>query len=1086
MSAPASDPPHPALSTAGSKVRLVVAGDWEQVVATAVQVLSGPTDDPFSLPLLVVPSRAHALALAQQVALREGVAAGLSGRSPERVRTDLEHRLLGLDAQGDPWRVDALALRIADIIERDPGPWLEAVRSHLGRLTASGVPSPGWDLARQTAASLLRTAAGWPELPTGWAIGGEALADGSLLDPAHRWWAPLWRRLVHQETSHPDPLRRHRMLLDALGSTTLPWRECLWLTSASTTPVDRELAAALADATATTVIHLDHTGLGDAVRRPWAAFDRVRPAGAKAWSRALAVRPEHPSVTAAGAPGPDLLSRLRDGIAGRPGGRPGVPAASPDGTVVIHDCHGPDRQAEVIRDVLCDALADMDDLEPRDLLVVCPRGSSLPRLLGGLTASPDPGSRDTQHPGRRIRVAAPAAERPNPVATAVLTVLRLGSSRATATDLIDLCALPVVSRRFRFSADDLATIARLVEDSGIRWGVDAGSRDAAGLPKVRQSTWMAGIERMLLGAAMATTPPGWLATVTPVEGISSADVDLVGRLAELVSRVRRALLDCAGPATLDQWSRRVARIVEEVADSSDQPWAGPAVVGSLSELARACPEAVMDPVRIADVLAGRTVDRRRPAWFSGAVQICTPGDLDGIGHAVVVLADPDSTDPPTEEIPGLRRADDPERDSAALGRQLLVDALASARRRLVVVRQALDPVTNAAVLPGPFSTTLDAALHAAGACAPAVTVTHGLQPFSRAESPETRPTAGSAWRSFDPAVAIDPSAPPSGTHRTAGLLPAAGDLPTGLYSPADLATVLSHPVRALLRTRLGTDTRTWRREPQEELPLELSALDGYGVRARLLADLESGASSADALTAERLRGSTPPGELGLAPLRAQADRAAAILADARRARGDAVPGFVGVNLELVRGALPPLVFPSGALTDPDRPLRLEGRVRVWDRAVVRTSASRASARDLLALWIDLLAVSASVPGPWRAVLASNSPARVMTAPGSERSTELLAGLARLAWWSGQQLVPLPLRTAAVVAGLVRGPSSEWATGRSGVGVQWARDHDSDWAAFLDNTEQSLRSACEAVGTSIEELSGWLFGPLMAASAGGPR
>ncbi|MDN6556242.1 MAG: exodeoxyribonuclease V subunit gamma, partial [Acidipropionibacterium acidipropionici] len=108
------------------------------------------------------------------------------------------------------------------------------------------------------------------------------------------------------------------------------------------------------------------------------------------------------------------------------------------------------------------------------------------------------------------------------------------------------------------------------------------------------------------------------------------------------------------------------------------------------------------------------------------------------------------------------------------------------------------------------------------------------------------------------------------------------------------------------------------------------------------------------------------------------------------------------------------------------------------------------------------------------------------APGTERSTELLAGLARLAWWSGQQLVPLPLRTAAVVAGLVRGPSSDWATGRSGVGVQWARDHDSDWAAFLDDTEEGWRAACTGVGTSAEELSGWLLGPLMAASTGGPR
>ncbi|AXE38642.1 exodeoxyribonuclease V subunit gamma [Acidipropionibacterium virtanenii] len=1073
----------------GAGARLVVASDWEQVVSTAVEVLSGPTEDPFSLPLLVVPSRAHSLALSQQVALRHGVAVGMAGCTPSQLRHDLEGRLLGLPEHGDPWRADSLALRIAGVIESGPEPWLDAVHAHLTRLGESGVASPGWDLARQTATSLLRIAGRWPDMLAGWSRGRDTLPDGTALDPGHLWWAPLWRHLAQQDVGRTDPLERHRMLLDAVSTCAPPWRSCLWLAAASTSPTDRELAAALSARITTTVIHLDHSAASEEgpTARPWAAFDRVRPAGAAGWTRVLATRPCR-AVDAEGrrASRDTLLDRLRDGVAGRPGRDCAPDGPAPDRTVVVHDCHGPDRQAEVIRDVLCDALADMTDLEPRDLLVICAPGSGLPGLLTGLTAAGDPGAGASQHPGRRIRVAATAPERPNPAAEAVLTVLRLGRARATSADLIDLCALPAVSRRFRFSSEDLMTIARLVEDSGIRWGVDAGSRASAGLPRVRQSTWLAGIERMLLGAAMASTPPGWLATVTPMEGIGSADIDLVGRLAELVSRIRRALLDTAEPTSLDQWSGRVSRIVEEITDSPDEPWAGPATVGCLSELATACPGAVVGRERIADILESRATSRTRPAWFSGAVQVCAPADLDGIGHAVVVLADPDTAPLPTGEFPGLNLADDPEQDPAALGRQLLLDALASARRRLVVVRQTLDPVTNAVMLPGPFSTTLDSALCDAGVCPADVTVRHGLQPFSPAEHPAGAAPAGPSWRSFDPVMMPDPvaSVPEQVSRRT--LLPPPHDLSTGIYSPADLAAILGHPARALLRTRLGTDTRSWRQEATGELPLELNALDGYGVRARLLADLESGASQAEALTAERLRGSTPPGELGLSPLRSQAERAAAVLSEAQRARGRSTPDLVRVDLELRGGAVAPLSFPDGALADPDRPLRLEDLVQVWDRAVVRTTASRASARDLLALWIELLAVSACATGPWHGVLASNSPARVLTAPGAERATELLAGLARLAWWSGQQLVPLPLRTAAVVAGLVRGPSSDWATGRSGVGVQWGRDHDADWAVFLDDSEQSWRDACIGLGTSAEDLSCWLLEPLMAASSGGSR
>jgi exodeoxyribonuclease V gamma subunit len=304
---------------------------------------------------------------------------------------------------------------------------------------------------------------------------------------------------------------------------------------------------------------------------------------------------------------------------------------------------------------------------------------------------------------------------------------------------------------------------------------------------------------------------------------------------------------------------------------------------------------------------------------------------------------------------------------------------------------------------------------------------------------------------------------------------------TGVWSPAGLTAILVHPARALLRARLGTGTRSWHEDPVDELPLELGPLDSYGVRARLLNDLEQGASPEDARTAERLRGSTPPGRIGLTALNAELDRAATILATSRRARQAGPERLIEVAHEAVGGDLPPLIWPEGSLAEPDRRLRIAGRVRVWGDAVVRSSPSRASARDLLALWIDLLAVAAGRPGQWRGVLACNSAPWTLVAPGPQLAADLLSGLARAAWWSTQQLVPLPLRTAAVLAGLVNGPRADWRTGRSGVGVQWERECDDDWAVFLDDDEDSLRAACQALGTSAEDLARWFFEPLGAAA-----
>lgn len=1078
------------------QTELILVGSWGQVVGAVIDALHGPGDphqqgDPFTLPLLVVPSRAHARAIAEQLALRDGVAVGLSGVLPGQLRGELETSLLGLDTAADPWRTEPLAVRIGSILQEADEPWADPVREHLDAMTARGATSPRWDTAWRTAVSLNRLAVGRPELLGAWTRGSDVGAGGQPLDAARAWWAPLWRRLLDQNLDFPDPPRRHTLLMAALADppVQLRWSRCAWLAGASTTTADRELAAALGRRLPTRVVHLDHTDRNRTALRPaWSPFNRVRPASRHAWEGTEGLsRADPPAAT--GRPRQEvtglLASLLHPGNSDDP--RTPAPALSADGAIAIHDCHGPDRQVEVVRDVLCQAIAELPGLEPRDIVIVCPDRQVQEALLAALVAPAESGVGQA-HPARGLRVQAPGFTTANPVAEAVVAVLGLGVSRAGGSQLVELCAMPAVARRFSFSSEDLADIARLVADSGVRWGMDSAARARAGLPRVRQSTWLAGVERMLLGAAMSASPPGWLATVTPVEGVDSADIDLVGRLAELVSRLRRAVLECQQPATAEEWSRRIARIVSELtASAPGQAWQGPATVGTPARLASVDPGATLGAGEIIGLIEARIAERRPPTWFDGSAHICGPGDLDAIAHDVVILVEPDTPAETVDPLHGLRASDDVESDPAARARQLLVDAVASARRRLVVVRQAHDPVTNAPVLPGPFVTALDEALESAGVDPQTVHLGHGLQPFSATEY-----ISGSGWRSFDPVCAGAAAALAPGTGRAESrlgvsqsrippLLPAPASVGTGVWSPAGLTAILVHPARALLRARLGTGTRNWHQEPVDELPLELGPLDSYGVRARLLDDLEQGASPEDARTAERLRGSTPPGRIGLTALNAELDRAATILATARRARQAGPERLVEVAHEAVGGDLPPLAWPEGSLADPDRRLRIAGRVRVWGDAVVRSSPSRASARDLLALWIDLLAVAAGRPGRWRGVLACNSAPWTLVAPGPGPAADLLSGLARAAWWSTQQLVPLPLRTAAVLAGLVNGPRTDWRTGRSGVGVQWARECDDDWGVFLDGDEDSLRDACRALGTSAEDLARWFFEPLAAAA-----
>ncbi|MDO4412070.1 MAG: exodeoxyribonuclease V subunit gamma [Cutibacterium sp.] len=791
-----------------------------------------------------------------------------------------------------------------------------------------------------------------------------------------------------------------------------------------------------------TIIHLDHALQP---HDPWRTFDRLRAATTARWvSSSLPVLGDTTE-----APANELAP------------------------VDIHNCHGPDRQAEVVRDVVCEVLADDETVEPRDIVVVCSGRQDAAHLLSASTMA------QTNHPANRIRFTTPPPQnRVNPVTEAVTTVLGLATARATGQDLLNLCAMPVIRARFGFSDDDQETIERLISQADIRWGVDPAAREKAGLARIRQSTWLAGIERMVLAIAMSSAPPTHLGTVTPITDVGSTTIPVVGKLAELVSRLRKAFLDTEVPAPLTVWSTRISDIVDNLtAAPSDAPRSVLDTLSLLANLDSASEDRDFNRQEIIDLLTWLSGTYHiRHSWFDGSLHVCRPGDLSPVDHKVVIIVDPDQDVVRTDQLHGLR---DDCLDPSTRARQDLFDVALSAKNRLIVVRQDRNAVTNLPVLPGPFTTTLTEALKAKNATAHCV-VNHGLQPFSPDEFSDS---TGASWRSFDQTAAEAARCQPgSRSRRNRIVLPPVTELPESRMSPTDLTLALSHPARTLLRARAGAPANDRNTDLPTDLPLAPGPLDKYWIRSRILADLEHGSDPQDAIDAERLRGSTPPGRYGQNLVDALAQQASNISKTANNLRGDHDERFVEINLDLTDGDTPPLTWPDGLIVDPMHTVTLRGRVGVRNKQIVHAVASRAHARPLLDLWVDVLAVTiATNETGWCGALVSNDEVWKMMAPDPVRARDILAGLARLAWWSNQQLIPLPVKLAHALVGLSPMPRRNWQT--TPLQQKWSKEYDPNWAAFLGPDVNELITRCHELGTTLENLSGWLFNPIIAASQG---
>ena len=196
-----------------------------------------------------------------------------------------------------------------------------------------------------------------------------------------------------------------------------------------------------------------------------------------------------------------------------------------------------------------------------------------------------------------------------------------------------------------------------------------------------------------------------------------------------------------------------------------------------------------------------------------------------------------------------------DRDTRTEDRQLLLDALLAAQDRLIITYTGNDERTNIERPPAvPVGELLDVVGRE-------VVVKHPLQPFDPRNF-------SAAPRSFDRVMLEGARSLAGARSEPRPFLPA--PLPPRTPGPLaldDLVRFVQHPVRAFLRQRLGISVGDYSDELGDALPVELDALERWGVGERLLDALMRGTEGRTAIRAEIAAGKLPPGQLGLPVVR---------------------------------------------------------------------------------------------------------------------------------------------------------------------------------------------------------------------------
>ena len=973
----------------------------DQLADGLADTLIPPLDDPFTPEVIAVPTRGIERWLTQRLstrlgtsgAKRDGVCANVEFPFPGRLILGALAEATGIDPEQDPWLAERSVWPLLDVVDDClSDPWLATLDRHLeGARGGPEEPTRRFGVVRHIADLFDRYGVQRPDMVRTWAVGAD---DGG-------WQPELWRRL-RERIGAPSPAERlsgacERIRRDP-GLLDLPARLSLF----GLTRMPRSYLEVLAAIAAEREVHLFvlHPSptlwrrVTEELERGQAITDRRHDRTARlpvnrllaSWGRdvrelqlALAVTgasANHHHAPTSQEP-QTLLERVQADIRedrqppgpplpGEPDPRSRLDAG--DRSVQIHACHGRARQVEVLRDAVLHLLADDPTLEPRDVIVMCPDIETFAPLIqatfGAAQVAIDDDEPETagkRMPDLRVRLADRSLRQTNPVLGVVSQLLALADQRATASQLLDLAAREPVRRRFGFDDDDLSRMQDWVAASGIRWGFDAAHREPFKLGTLTANTWRKGIDRVLAGVAMTEEDRPFLTGVLPLDDVESGAIDLAGRFAEFVDRTRAAADALSNPKPIHEWTEAIAGAADALTATSERDsWQRRELQRLLADVDTESADkdganrAMLELADVRGLLGDRLRGRPTRANFrTGHLTICTLVPMRSVPHRVVcVLGLDDGEYPPRSRRDGddlmLAEPHVGDRDPRAEDRQMLLDALIAATERLIITYTGNDERTNLRRPPAvPVGELLDIVERTvsrdAGPAREQVVIQHPLQSFDPRNFALGRLVPDRPW-GFDPRALAGANAITGQRETRKPFLPAPlAPRDDPVVELANLIRFVEHPARALLRDRLGISVSQYFDEVQDAIPVELDALEEWGVGQRLLDGVLAGAELKECMQAEIARGALPPGELAR-PALARIGAVVGQLAEEAKALGDDAPGSLDVHL-----ALPDGRTLAGTVTG------------VCGDTVRAISYSRVRPRDRLRAWVRLLALSAARP-----------------------------------------------------------------------------------------------------------------------------
>ena len=528
-----------------------------------------------------------------------------------------------------------------------------------------------------------------------------------------------------------------------------------------------------------------------------------------------------------------------------------------DDSISIHSCHSRMREVQVIKNQLLDTLERDSTLELRDIVVMAPDIQLYTPFIASTFT-------DIQH-----AIADQSLQISNSVLDTFLRFLRLSQGRFGWQAVLDLLEQPVVYKNFGLSETDLELIQHWVNETHIRWARSAEHKQQLGLPATSENTWQAGLDRLLMGYAIADDED-FVNGILPYSEIEGSSAQALGGLCHFIQLLCKANTELSQAKTLLEWSKQLFQyadmlLVKDHFDTSKQ-FERQQLNELITELSEGLVNIHRDTVEIEVIvtwLETTTTERKSSTGFlRGQLTFCSMLPMRSIPFKVIALLGlnegefPKIDRHPTFDLLAQyyqkgdrsRRADD---------RYQFLEVLLSARQQLIITYIGQSISQNETIPPSVVISELLEILESDYQLSNLVVI-HPLQAFSPRYFSNDKTLFSYVESDCQIASAFQVKPP---------IIPPwwQGEIfqePVTTIDLNELFAFYRHPQKYFFQRQLGITLNGIDAKTEEREPFSIDGIDGYQINQRWIAErLNNQTSSVAKLQAQGIWLSGAPGTI---------------------------------------------------------------------------------------------------------------------------------------------------------------------------------------------------------------------------------